>query len=113
MHIKRLARCFYQLRQLRSVRNALTSDASKTVVDAFVSSRVNYGNSVSNLIRAKHLLPPQSVLNAAARIVSRRSNYDHISYVIRDQLHLLPIVQRIEYKLCSLVFKYLHQSGPK
>ena len=35
-HIKRLAiGCFYQLRQRRSVRNALTSDASKTMVHEF------------------------------------------------------------------------------
>ena len=101
------------LRQLRSLRNALTSDASKTVVHAFVSSRVDYCNSVSSLIRAKHLRHLQSVLNAAARIVARRSKYDHISVVIRDQVHWLSIVQSIEYKLCSLVFKYLHQSGPK
>ena len=35
-HIKRLARkCFYQLRQLGTVRGALTLDASKVVVHAF------------------------------------------------------------------------------
>ena len=45
-HIRRLAgRCFYQLHQLRSVRSALTLDVSKTVVHAFVSSRVDYCNS--------------------------------------------------------------------
>ena len=111
-HIRRLARCFYQLRQLRSVHSALTLDASKTVVHAFVSSRVDYCNSVFSLACAKHLRPLQFVLNAAARVFSRRQKYDHITDVVCDQLHWLPVTERIEYKLCSLVYKCLHQSGP-
>ena len=64
-------------------------------------------------MRAKHLRPLQVVLNAAARVISRRGKYDHISDIIRDQLYWLSIVQRIECKLCRLVFKCLHLSGPK
>ena len=63
-------RCVCQLRQLRFVRNELTSDASKTVVHASVSSRVDYCNSVFSLTRAKHLRPLQPVLNVAACVTS-------------------------------------------
>ena len=109
-HIKRLAgKCFYQLRQLRTVRGALILDASKAVVNAFVSIRVNYCNSVFSLLRVKHRHPLQSVLNAAARVVTRRRKDDHISDVVRDQLHWLSITERIEYVMCSLVYKCLHQ----
>ena len=67
IQIKWLAgKCFYQLRLLRSVRSALTLDTSKAVVHAFVSSRLDYCNSVFSLVRVKHLPPLQSVLNAAA-----------------------------------------------
>ena len=49
LHIKRFAgRCFYQLRQLRSIRRSLGNDATKTLVNAFISSRVDYCNSVFN-----------------------------------------------------------------
>ena len=88
-------KCFFQLRLLRSVRGALTLDASNAVVYAFVSRRVDYCNSVFSLVRVKHLLPLQSVLNAAARVSSRRRKYDHISDIVRDQLHWLPIAERI------------------
>ena len=94
----------------KSVRSALTLDASKKVVHAFVTSRVDSCNSVFSLARAKHLRPLQSVLNAAARVILRRQKYDHITDVVRDQLHWLPVTERIEYKLCSLVCKCLHQS---
>ena len=42
-HIKRLAgRCFYQLRQLRTIRRTLTLDAAKTLVHAFITSCLDY-----------------------------------------------------------------------
>ena len=94
-------------------RFTLTGNIIDQLVHAFVSSRVDYCNSVFGLIRAKHLHPLQSVLNFAARIISRRSKYDHISDSIRDQLHWLPIVRKTEYKLCRLIFKRLQQSGSK
>ena len=92
---------------------ALTLDASKVVVHAFVSSCVDYCNSVFSLVRVKHLLPLQSVLNAAAHVISRWRKYDHISDVVRDQIHWLPIAKRIEHKLCILVPKFLHQLAPQ
>ena len=73
-----------------------------------VSSHVDYCNSVFSLMRAKHLHPPQSVLNAATRIISKRSKYDHISGIIRDQLHWLPIEQGIECNMWSFAVKCLH-----
>ena len=85
----------------------------KAVVHAFVSSRVDYCNSVFSLVRVKHLRPFQFVLNAAARVITGRRKYDHISDVVRDQLHLFSIAERIEYKLCSLVYKCLHQLAPQ
>ena len=47
VHIRRLAgKCFYHLRQLRTVRRTLTTDAAKTLVHAFITSRMDYCNSV-------------------------------------------------------------------
>ena len=43
----------------------------------------------------------QSLINMAARIVSGRSRFDHISDFTRDELHWLPIRQRIDFKICS------------
>ena len=48
----------------------------------------------------------QSVLNATARLICNRRKYDHITRLLRDVLHWLPVPFRIEYKLCLLVFHY-------
>jgi len=38
--------CFFQLRQLRLIRSCLTTDAAKTLIHVFVSSRLDYCNSL-------------------------------------------------------------------
>jgi len=104
-------RCFYHLRQLKTVRRSLTEDAAKSLVGlhAFVTSRIDYCNNVIYGARAAHIQPLQ---NAAARLILHKRKYDHITSDIRDRLHWLPIQQRLEYKICLLIFKCLHQKAP-
>jgi len=46
-HVRNVIRdCFYQLRQLQSVRRSLTIDARRTLAAAFVATRVDYCNAV-------------------------------------------------------------------
>ena len=112
-HIKRLSgRCFYKLRQLRSIRRSLNISSTKTLVNAFFACRVDYCNSVFSGSGAVHLRPIHSVLYAAARLIVRKRKYDEITSTIRDDLHLLPVWQRLEYKICVLVYKCLHRSAP-
>ena len=103
--------CFFQLRQLRSIRLALTIDATKTLVNAFISSRLDYCNSLLAGISSGLLKKLQSVQNAAARLISRTRKFDHITPVLRD-LHWLPIRKRIDFKIATLVFKCLHDLAP-
>ena len=113
IHIKCLAgRCFYQLRQLRSIRRSRNTDAKKTLVNAFISSRVDYCNSVFNGAGAVHLHPIQSVLNASARLIVKKRKFDQITATIRDELHWLPVQQRLDYKLCNFIYKCFHHSAP-
>ena len=38
--------------------------------------------------------------------------YDHITPLMRDQLHWLPISSRIDYKVAVLTYKALHHQSP-
>ena len=103
-HIRRLTGwCFYQLRQLRSIRRTLTTEAAKTLVHALVITRVDYCNNIFGSTSAVHLRPLQSVVNVAARLIVKRRKYDHITDSLRDYLHWLPIHYRCDYKLCIRV----------
>jgi len=70
-HIAALSRsCFFYIRQLRSIRQSLTPDAVKTLVYAFVSSRIDYCNSILARVSGQLLQRLQSVQNAAVRLVT-------------------------------------------
>jgi len=50
------------------------------------------------------------VLNAAARLVVKKRKCDSIAPTIRDNLHWLLVRQRVDFKICLLVYKCLHQA---
>jgi Reverse transcriptase (RNA-dependent DNA polymerase) len=104
--------CFRQLRLIRSCIKSLPFEAAKSAVAAFVTCKVDGCNSL--LAGAPQCLLDglQSVLNAAARLLCNRRKYDHVTPLLRDVLHWLPVPQRIEYKLCLLVFKSLRGMAP-
>jgi len=103
--------CFFQLRQLRLVRSALTDDSAKTLVHAFISGRLDYCNSLLYGVSGQLLKKLQTVQNAAARVVTRTRKFDHITPVLHD-LHWLPVAQRVCFKLALTVFKCLNGLAP-
>jgi len=50
----------------------------------------------------------QRVMNAAARMLRGAGKYSHVSGLIRDRLHWLPVSQRIRFKLCLMLYKAMH-----
>ena len=54
----------------------------------------------------------QSIQNWAAKVVLRRRKYDSSTKCLIE-LHWLPILQRIKFKLLTLVFRGLHGSLPQ
>jgi len=103
--------CLFQLCQLWMVRSSPTLKAAKTLVHAFVSSRLDYCNSLLYGIGDGLLMKLQTVQNAAAHVVTGTKKFDHITPVLR-QLHWLPVRQRITFKLTMITFKCLHGLAP-
>jgi len=72
--------------------------------------RVDYCNAVS--IQVTRRL--QMVLDPAARLVVGAAKFDHITAVLRDVLHWLPLPQQIQLKVSSAVFDCpLYRTIPK
>ena len=93
-----------------TVRHALSVEAARTLVHAFVISRVNYSNSIFESTSAVHLRPLHCVLNAPARFVVKRRKFDCITESLHDELHWLPV--HAYYKICLLVYKCSHGPAP-
>ena len=92
------------------MRSSLTDDSAKTLVHAFVSSRLDYCNSVLYSVSGRLLRKLQTVQNAAARVVTRSRKFD-ITPVL-NELHWLPMVQSVRFKLALIVFKCLRYLAP-
>ena len=95
-----------------SLHKIITDTAASTLVHAILSSKLDYSNSVLYGTTAAVSRRPQAVLDASARIITGRRRYDHITSVLRDELHWLPIQHRIKYKIALLAFKCLHGISP-
>ena len=100
--------CFSQLRDFRNIRQFLTQDAAVLVANAFVSSQLDYCNSLFRSLSKVNLHRLQSIQNSAARIVANSCKYTRITPVLK-KLHWLPI----QFKLATLVYKFIHTRFPK
>jgi len=88
---------FFQLRELWTIHRSLTPEATRALVQAFVSCRLDYCNSLIASVADVHLRRLQSVQNAAARQVSRAPRHEHTSPVLTT-LHWLPVRQQVTFK---------------
>ena len=102
---------YFQLRQLRPAIRSLSQDAGRALVQAFISCRLDYCNSVLFGISDGLLGRLQSVQNAAARLITDTRRCDHITPVLR-QLHWLPVRQRVAFKVATFVYRSLSGDAP-
>ena len=111
-HISNICKSTYlELRRISSVRSFLSVDATKTLVCAFVLSRIDYCNSLLAGLPKYQLDRLQRIQNNAARLILRSSKSEHVTPLLRS-LHWLPVSDRIDYKVSSLAFSAINDSGP-
>ena len=73
VHVSDICRSsFHQLRNLSKIRKYLTSESSEIVVHAFITSKLDYCNSLLYGCRKTQLKKLQYVQNTPARIVTHR-----------------------------------------
>ena len=71
-HISSVCRsCYYHIRDLRRLRPCLTSEGSKTIATALVSSKLDYCNCLLYNVTNRELNRLQGVQNCLARVVTR------------------------------------------
>ena len=101
----------YHTRTLRHIRSSLTLNIAKTVACELVNSRLNYANSVLHGTTESNLTKVQRAQNDLARVVTYTRRTEHIQPVLQN-LHLLPIRHRIDFKLAILAYKVCITGSP-
>ena len=81
------------------------------VIHAFISSRLDYCNSLFTCLNKKELNRLQTVQNAAGRLLTHTQKREHITPVLAC-LHWLPVHFRINFTILVLSFRALHGQGP-
>ncbi len=92
---------FYYIKNIGSIRNHLTQEATITLVHAHVTLRLDYCNALLYGLSDKILYKVQ---NAAARVVTGTNKFENITPVLNN-LHWLPVKFRINFKILLLSFK--------
>ena len=101
---------FCSLYKIRRIRKYLSYKSAQTLILALVIRRLDYCNSLLYGLPASYIIKLQRVQNAAARLISNTTHFDHISSVMKD-LHWLPVKYRIMCTLVVYTFKALHGSA--
>ena len=111
-HVNTLCKSiFLELRRISQIRPLLTEAAAKSLMSAFVMSRMDYCNSLLYGIPANLIDKVQRAQNNAARIVLKKRKFDHAKPMLRE-LHWLPFRARIEYKIATICHRCLHGQAP-
>ena len=99
----------YNIRNIGRIRRYLTMDSAKKLVNAAVTSRLDYCNSLLSGIAGTQLKRLQRVQKAAAKVVLRLPKFASPSL---SELHWLPVEYRIKFKTAVTVFKALNGLAP-
>ena len=103
-HVTALCRSgFFELKTVTSI-HPVTHYGSfaKTLVQAFISCRLDHCNSLLYGVTDNVTRRVQSLQNAAARLITGARRRDHITPVL-CQLHWLPVRRRVKFKLACFV----------
>ena len=102
---------WHRLHNIGKIRHYLTVDQTKMVVHAYVTSKLDYNNTLLYGISKRLSNRLQLVQNAAAKLITRNKKFDHVTPLL-EELHWLPVEYRMIFKMMLICFKALQGTGP-
>ena len=112
-HVNTIAKgAFYHIRNISKIRKYISKSTTEILIHSFVSSKLDFCNSLLFGAQKRDIVKLQSVQNAAGRIIADLKKRDHITETLRG-LHWLPVEEKIVLKINLITFKTLNGSGPR
>ena len=111
-HITALAAtCISRLAQINRAKHAFNPNLLVNIINALVFSRLFYCSTVWSNASDKNLRKLQHVQNFAAKIISGKRKFDHITPVLRD-LRWLTVTQQLYLRDAVFTFKCMTGCAP-
>ena len=107
-----LSSCHYHLNNISKIKRYLTRADTEKLVHAFISSKLDYSNSVLNGISLSVSTKLQSIQNRAARIVLNLPPRVSVNDDMFEELHWLKLDKRIVFKILLLTHKFFLNTAP-
>lgn len=101
----------FNLYRIGKIRKYLTTEQTKTLAHAYVTSKLDGLNSLLFGLPKSEIQKLQRVQNSTARLITGSKKFDHITPILKE-LHWLPVQFRIEFKVLLLSYKALYGGGP-
>ena len=104
---------FYYLHNMRRIRKYLSRPVTESLVHAFITSRVDYCNSLLYGLPNSHIMKLQRIQNASAGDWSREHQDSAMLHpCFSTYIAWFPISYRIKFKILLLTLKCLHGQAP-
>jgi len=103
--------CFLKLRDLAKMKTFLTTKQMGTLTQAIVISSLDYCNALYYGCSQASIAQLQNIQNRACRLVFGLKKRDSVEEKLKS-LHWLKVKERIEFKLCLLIFKAVNGVAP-
>ena len=108
---QKVSACCFHLRNLKNIKKCLPISTRMILVTNLILSKIDYCNSILVSSTDQDIKPLQRIINSAARFILDVKRRSHIRpYLFK--LHILPIRQRIQFKISLIAFKIKHKISP-
>ena len=101
----------FHLQNISRIRKYISCHTAEILVHAFITSRLDFCNSLLYGLTKQTIKRLQHIQNAAARMVALTPKHEHISPVLQE-LHWLPVEQCVVFKILLVTFKCLNGIAP-
>ena len=106
-----ISACSFYLRNINQISRFLPRPTKERVVNAIITSRLDYCNALLYGTSAVNIARLQRIHNAAARLIMRSPRSNSATPLLRE-LHWLPIVCRVDFKLLVFTYKAMNNDAP-
>ncbi|KAK2181979.1 hypothetical protein NP493_372g01000 [Ridgeia piscesae] len=103
-----ISACSFNINQISRF---LPRPTKERVVNAIITSRLDYCNALLCGTSAINIARLHRIQNTAARLIMRSPRSDSVTPLLRE-VHWLPIVCRVDFKLALFIYKAMRNDAP-